>query len=100
MTAIEIAEAIGSNTSPIWRTGKRRILLASNGGHGTYTAELISRGLLIGLVNAGPKCKQTGKGCGRRKHLYTLGPVALAILQERACAKQQTASSSETATKP
>jgi hypothetical protein len=92
MTALEIAKAVGINTSPTFRSGTRRIILASNGGHGTYTAELMSRGLVIGLVNAGPRCKETGKGCGRRKNLYTLGPAALAILQERAkCAAQETA---------
>lgn len=88
MTALEIATAIGANTSTTHRTGSRRLILCGNGPGGTYTASLMRRGLVIGLANAGPACKTTGKGCGQRKHLYTLGPLALAILQERACAKQ------------
>ena len=84
MTLVELAEAIGANTSTTHRTGSKRIVLSGNGPGGTYTASLMQRGLVIGLHQAGPLCGATGKGSGRRKSLYTLGPAALAILQERA----------------
>lgn len=91
MTNIEIATAIGMRTDRIQTNGQPAILVG-NGPGGTYTASLIRRGLVLALKQAGPQKKTTGKGCGRRKSLYTLGPAALAILQERAkCAQAQTA---------
>lgn len=85
MSARELCRAIGMPTTP-FRSGKRRILLASNGPGGTYTADLVRRGLLQCLPRAGTI---TGQGRGRSVHLYLLGPKALAILQERAAAACQ-----------
>lgn len=81
MTAPELAAAIGANTAERHRTGKRRILLSGNGPGGTYTASLARRGL---VVNLGRLAAVAGRGKGRSRCLFTLGPAALAILEERA----------------
>lgn len=77
MTALEIAEAIGANTSPTFSTGSKRLLLADSGRDGTYTASLIKLGLIHSLVRFG-----TGKTAGNRlPNLYVLTMEAIAILE-------------------
>lgn len=83
MTALELATAIGANTSPTFRTGGKRPVLAGNGPGGTYTASLMRQGLVAAL----PGRQRPGTGKGRSYRLYVLGPVALAILAERAAAE-------------
>jgi hypothetical protein len=80
-TAREIAEGIGMPTSTTFRSGKRRILLASNDKPGgTYTAELRRRGLVLYIArSAGPG---SGKGGGHIAGLYTLSPLAIATIEE------------------
>jgi hypothetical protein len=79
MTKHELAEAIGMPTSATFATGKRRILLASNGPGGTYTADLLRRCMLQRIKRA-----VSGRGRGANLDLYILGPAALSILEERA----------------
>lgn len=81
MTKPELAAAIGMPTSEAFRSGKRRVLLSGNGPGGTYTASLSRRGLIVSL---GRLATVAGRGRGRSRCLYALGPVALAILQRRA----------------
>lgn len=89
MTRLELAEAIGMRTDRIASRGTLE-LLTGNGPGGTYTATLIRRGMLLKLKRAAPG--RPGKGCYFRcRDLYYLGPVALAILEERAC-RQKTES--------
>lgn len=84
LTRLALAEAIGANTSPTHKTGKRRIPL-SNNSHGarggTYTASLAQKGFLVRLPRAS---QDLGGGKGKSVDLYTLSSLALAILQERA----------------
>lgn len=93
MTRLELAKAIGMRTDRIGGNGSLA-LLTGNGPGGTYTASLMRRGLVATLGHAGPRCKASGKGCGRRLKLYLLGPQALAILQERAQACEATTATS------
>jgi hypothetical protein len=99
MSRMELAQAIGMRTDRIGTNGAP-VLLFSNGPSGSYSANLVRRGLLIRLVNFGPArtAGKSGKGSARKCDLYTLGPAALALLQERAkCVQQPMASSSGSA---
>lgn len=88
-TKRELAAAIGMRADHD-RAAK---VLCGNGPGGSYTATLMRRGLATCLGRIGPRCKETGKGNGVRLRLYTLGPAALAILQERAKCQTGTAPS-------
>jgi hypothetical protein len=80
MSRLEIAEKIGMRTDRMGGN-KTLALLVGNGPGGTYTASLLRLGM-IDVLKRADKSKG-GKGCSR--HLYVLGPAALAILEERAC---------------
>lgn len=89
MTRRELCAAIGMADHETFASGKRRILLSGNGPGGTYTATLLRRGLLTRHCSAGPP---TRPGASKRLDLYSLGPVALQILERRATCANQTAS--------
>lgn len=88
MSLIEIATALGMRTDLVNCVTGSPKPLSGNGPGGSYTATLARRGLIVRLVRA---LHIHGQGKGRSKDLYTLGPAALAILQERACKQQETA---------
>ncbi len=65
-------------------------LLIGNGPGGTYTASLMRRGLLVALGRMAP-----GNGRkGSHRQLYTLGPLALEILERRAAECEPTVATS------
>jgi hypothetical protein len=98
LSLVEIVEAIGMRTDKRNSVHGGPSLLTGNGPGGTYTASLARRGLVLELRNSGVSRRASGKGSSRKSSLYTLGPSALAILQERAkCAEHPTAWPSETA---
>jgi hypothetical protein len=71
-----ITEGIGLT----WRGSKNSLM--SNGKGGTWLADLMHRGLVVTIgIRSLP-------GRNRRETLYTLGPAALAILQEHADAHE------------
>lgn len=76
MTRPELAEAIGMP----WKGSRKS--LTSNDPEGSYLAHLAARGLVQVLPRA---VTVSGQGRGRSLNLYYLGPVALTILEERAC---------------
>lgn len=73
LTRRQICDGIGMK----WK-GSRKSLV-SNDKKGTYLQALADRGLVVRL---GRVCQ--GEGKGKSSYLYTLGPEALRILQERA----------------
>jgi hypothetical protein len=87
LTKRQIAEGIGARTDMIGCNGSLCLLKDQNN---SYTGSLVRRGLLIRLPKA---FTIHGQGKGRSQDLYALGPVAISILEERAC-KERTANSS------
>lgn len=85
LSKLQLCRAIGMPEGQAFRSGKRRILLASNSAGGTYTASLARSGLITRLKRALP-----GRGKGRSYDLYVLGPTALIILQRRALCEMPT----------
>jgi len=76
LTRRQIADAVGVP----WKCTRNS--LASNDAEGSYLAHLAARGLVTRLAKA---CTVRNQGKGASRDLYTLGPAALALLQERAC---------------
>lgn len=88
MTRPELAEAIGMRNDRMGANGTLALLCGSGPG-GTYTASLVRRGLLA-VMERGHTVH--GRGRGRSRHLYFLGPQALAILGEQACQSKKASS--------
>jgi DNA-binding IclR family transcriptional regulator len=78
LTRKQIAEKIGMP----WKGSRKS--LHSNDKEGSYLANLQARGLVIKLG----KIANTNCGRGSGVSLYTLGPKALSILQQRASNEQ------------
>lgn len=89
MTRLELAHAIGIRTDRMGANGTLALLASCNGPGGTYTASLLRRGYLAVLKRA---CHVEGRGKGRSRDLYYLGPEALIILEQR-CQTNATATS-------
>jgi len=85
MTRLELAAAIGMRTDRVG-CNHSLALLIDGGRDGTYTASLLRQGYLARVRRA---ARVEGKGKGKSRDLYFLGPVAITILEERACQQQQ-----------
>jgi hypothetical protein len=75
LTRRQIADGIGMS----WKGSRKS--LRSNDPEGSYLAHLAARGLVAVLPRGHTVF---GQGKGRSCHLYLLGPVALAMLEQRA----------------